>query len=84
MLCALTASTASGGLVGTSITAAQQIPPYPGPSTVTVPVGFATFLASAGRIDLECFINDGPGASPQVVAQSLSMTAVSVSNLSVQ
>ena len=82
VLCVIASPTGSGVIAGVQLE--NEVPQTEGrASGATLPVGFATTLAMAGRIDLVCQSNPGPGG-PTATADQYSMTAVTVADIHVQ
>jgi hypothetical protein len=82
VLCAL--ASAAGSSVFSAVQLENEVPQTEGrASAATLPVGFATTLLAAGRIDLMCLSNTGPGGATAEASQR-QMTAVTVAGVIVQ
>jgi len=82
VLCVIASPTGSGVIAGVQLE--NEVPQTEGrASGATLPVGFATTLATAGRLDLVCQSNTGPGGATASADQS-SMTAITVADIHVQ
>ena len=82
VLCVVSSPTGSGVISGVQLE--NEVPQTEGrASGATLPVGFATTLSTAGRIDLVCQSNTGPGGATAEAGQS-QMTAVTVAEVIAQ
>ena len=82
VLCAIVSP--SGSSVFSGVQLENEVPQTEGrASAATVPVGFATTVPMAGRIDLVCQSNTGPGGATAEASQR-QMTAVTVAGVIVQ
>src|SRR5262245_59229876 len=82
VLCVISTPTGSGVISGVQLE--NEVPQTEGrASGATLPVGFATTLREAGRVELLCLSNTGPGGAT-ADASSRAMTAVTVADVFVQ
>ena len=82
VLCVISSPTGSGVISGVQLE--NEVPQTEGrASGATLPVGFATTHPVAGRIDLVCQSNTGPGGAT-ADAEQRHMTAVTVAEIMVQ
>jgi hypothetical protein len=82
VLCVISSPSGSGVISGGQLE--PELPQTEGrASGATLPVGFATSLPAAGRIDLVCLSNTGPGGAT-ADAEQRQMTAMTVAEITVQ
>jgi hypothetical protein len=79
VLCVISSPTGSG--VISAVQLENEVPQTEGrASGATLPVGFATTLSTAGRLDLLCQSNTGPGGATAEASQR-QMTAITVAEI---